>query len=175
MEIIPHSTPGEILLLVAPRLALREALPPWMARLAAGGPLRVLDGGNCFDVLRIARSLRRSTPHVQDALKRITLARAFTCYQVAALLSETPGSSTPTLLLEPLLTFSDESVNLADRRRLLEDCIQHLKRLSQGGAATVSISLECTEDEPWMEMLEQAAGHIWRIEPPALLPPPQLF
>ena len=45
------------------------------AQLAAHGPLRVLDGGNQFNVYPVARAIRRRTSDLNAALQRIVLSR----------------------------------------------------------------------------------------------------
>ena len=52
-----------------------------------------------------------------------------------ALLEETPAIDAPTLLLDFLATFNDESVPLPESQRLLEVCLPHFRRLSRAGAA----------------------------------------
>src|SRR4030065_337535 len=56
------------------------------ARLAQRAPLRVLDGGNCFNAYIVALALRQQTTDVTAALERIRVSRAFTCYQMVTLL-----------------------------------------------------------------------------------------
>ena len=170
MEIIPIPNSGKLLLLAAPRSVLKSALPPWIARLAAAGPLMVLDGGNCFNAYGVARDLRRRTPHVTDALKRISVARAFTCYQMAALLSETSNSALPILTLDLLATFADENVRLDERKRLLAGCVNQLRRLSATAPAAISVSLRSVLDTDLLAMVEDAAGQVWRLEEPLPLP-----
>ena len=109
------------------------------ARLSAAGDLRVLDGGNRFNVYPVARAVRRYTSDLTGALARIRLARAFTCYQMAALLAETPADGLPTLVIDLLATFYDDNAKLTESQRLLADCIPHLDgpcyvdRLTSGG------------------------------------------
>ncbi len=108
------------------------------ARLAVGGPVRVLDCGNRFNVYPVARAIRSRTPGLQAALQRIRLARAFTCYQVLALLEEAPDENTPTLVLDLLATFYDEDVKLPETRRLLRRSLVQLRRLSRAAPLIVS-------------------------------------
>ena len=79
-------------------------------------------------------------PHtLKQALARISLARAFTCYQMLTLLSETPAiPHQPTLALDLLATFYDESVQAADALHLLENCLADLRRLSAQAPVMVS-------------------------------------
>jgi hypothetical protein len=109
-----------------------------IARLALAGPLRVLDGGNCINVYPLARALRRQTSHLDAALRNVKLSRAFTCYQMLALLADTPASQQPTLVLDMLDTYYDESVPLYETRRLLEISIRELRRLCGKAPLVVS-------------------------------------
>ena len=82
---LPSPVSGRILLLVAPD-ALAGHLFDMVARLALQGPLCVLDGGNTFQGYPLARALRQQTRDIATPLRRVLLSRAFTCYQMAALL-----------------------------------------------------------------------------------------
>ena len=127
----------QVTVLVA-SLAARDAMLDLAAHLALHGPLRVLDGGNHFHAYSVARSLRRQTARMDEMLGNIRVARAFTCYQMLALLSNTPAGSTPTLVLDLLCTFYDDSVALYEARRLLDSVLAELRRLGQGGPVVVS-------------------------------------
>ena len=50
-----------------------------VSHLACRGPLRVVDGGNHFNVLSLSRSIRRRTGNVKQVLNRIYISRTFTC------------------------------------------------------------------------------------------------
>lgn len=144
------------------------------ARLALQGAVRVLDGGNCFNVYHITRSIRRQTTDLSGVLGRISLSRAFTCYQMAALLAETPGSSCPTLIPDLLATFYDEAVRLEESQRLLRFCLQHLRRLSYGAPVIASASPPrpvCTGRGGLLDLLQEAAGQLWMAEPLPDAPP----
>lgn len=79
-------------------------------------------------------------PHTwKQALERISLARAFTCYQMLTLLGETPPLlQRPTLALDLLATFYDESVRADEALHLLERCLGDLRRLSAQAPVVVS-------------------------------------
>jgi len=185
-ELVPG--PGHYGVVSAPRNAMRLLLD-MAARLALAGALRVLDCGNCFNVYTVTQALHQQTMDTTDALRRISVARAFTCYQVTTLLESTPQDSTPTLVLDLLSTFYDESVSPGERRRLLERNVTALRRLSQQGSVLVSIHPKGSHDpegshdpksslpgsqtgDEFTEILEEAAGQVWRFEPQA--PPPIL-
>ena len=106
------------MLLVSP-VSLLDTLFDMVARLALQDSLYVLDGGNSFQGYSLACKLRQSTPDVAAPMQRVMLSRAFTCYQMAALLEEGTFSSRPILVLDFLSTFYDQGVRVAERRRLL--------------------------------------------------------
>jgi len=144
------------------------------ARLSAGGELRVLDGGNRFNVYPVARAVRREAPDLPGALARIRLSRAFTCYQMAALLAETPADGLPTLVIDLLATFYDDNVRLEESQRVLAGCIPHLQRLSQCAPVVVSAKPPaplCAEKIILADALQAAAGGSWQLE---ALPEPKM-
>jgi len=134
----PQIEAGTLSLLVGPK-AERDSMLELTARLAALGPVRVLDGGNSFNALRVARLLRRQTAKLNEALNRITVARAFTCYQVVTLFESTPSAPSPQLVLDLLATFYDENVTLRESRRLLGRVLFHIKRLQDIAPVVVSV------------------------------------
>lgn len=155
-----------IWLVLAPSAIGTRLLMNLAARLALEGPLRVLDGGNRFNAYQCSRDLARyltahpaqvdesqsglalpgtaaqevGRPHTwKQALERISLARAFTCYQMLTLLGETPPLlQRPTLALDLLATFYDESVRADEALHLLERCLGDLRRLSAQAPVVVS-------------------------------------
>ena len=168
---------GRFSLLIAPGRALERLLDP-LARLAVQGPLRVLDGGNGFNVYKVAQHLRRYTADLSAALENIQVARAFTCYQMVALLDSTPGSYVPTLVLDLLSTFTDENVPFIERRRLLAASLFALRRLSLHAPLGVSARLAEPSQSEYrllLAALEEAADQVWRFEAPAPPPPIRLF
>jgi hypothetical protein len=120
--------------------AARPQLLDLAAHLALRGPLRVIDGGNQFNALIVARSLRRGTAELPDALRRIRLTRGFTCYQVLALLAEPPpGPPVPVLVFDLLATFYDENVSLPESRRLLAQALTGLHCLAAAAPVVVGV------------------------------------
>lgn len=162
------------MLSVLPRNATKPVLN-LVARQSLRAPLRVLDGGNRFNAYIVAQALHQQAVDVEAALKRIYIARAFTCYQVATLLHETLAAPLPTLVLDMLATFRDESVSLDERRRLLHTCTSQLKRLADQAPLLVSVTPQGAGLDQLLEILEKAADQVWRFgpAPPAL--PLRLF
>lgn len=138
MTYLPDILSGEIGLVLGPQ-AERVTMLALTAVLALQQPVCILDGGNSFDAYHVARQLRRHTPDLEAALQRITVARAFTCYQVVSLLTATPASNAPYLVLDLLATFYDESVPTAESYRLLHLVIEQLHRLRQVAPVIVSL------------------------------------
>ncbi|HRQ42698.1 MAG TPA: hypothetical protein PLD25_32700 [Chloroflexota bacterium] len=135
---LPELPSGKLGLLIAPGGA-RETMMELTAVLAQQGPVCVIDGGNQFAAYQVARHLRRQTPQLEAALGRITLARAFTCYQVVALLTQTPATAVPLLALDLLATFTDESVPVTESFRLWRLVCHHLRRLRHDAPVIVSL------------------------------------
>ena len=176
MDALTLPLSNRLLVLTAPHAAVTLMLE-LAARLALNGSLRVLDGGNRFNVYPVARTIRRYTPELHGALARIRLARAFTCYQMTAMLAEADADGLPTLVLDFLSTFYDENVSLAESRRLLNECLRHLKRLSRHAPVVVSVkppSLVCANRSVLVDQLTAQASQSWTLEP-LPVPAPQLL
>lgn len=179
MNELLNPLPGNLLLVVAPH-AGGEIMLELIARLACQGALRLVDGGNRFDVYRcnlaVARALGGRTAALPAVLERIHLARAFTCYQMEALLKETPAEPIPTLVLDLLSTFYDESVSTDESLRLLQACLLHLQRLNRLAPVAVSARPGPLDSRPeLLATLQACAGQVWTLEAHRPVPPPRLF
>lgn len=175
MNRLPEPVPGQFLLAALPP-GSSTTLLEMVARLALRSPVRVLDGGNRFNVYRVAQNLRRHTSDVNTVLQRIQVARAFTCYQVVTLLAGTPPLSTPTLVIDLLATFRDESVPFWERRRLLVACLGHLRFLAKQAPLLVGVTPQgALGGDELLALLEDAADQVWRFAPPLPLQPLRLF
>lgn len=161
---------GKISLVVAPK-TVAPSLMSMLAALALRGRVIAVDGGNCFDGYALARALRRRTYQVQIALKAVQLSRAFTCYQMVALLADLPVDGTPVIVLDMLSTFLDENVGFAKRQRLLDNSLALLRRISQSAPVAVwsrSRSTPNNEGQTLLTPLLEAAHDIWQLETPEL-------
>lgn len=184
MKYLPVLTRNRILLLFAPT-SDRGVLFDLAARLALESALFVIDAGNTFQGYTLARTIKRYTMEYEPILQRITLSRVFTCYQTLALLCQCasglqPGQNEPILVLDFLATFYDQGVIVADRRRLLEGCIEQLKKISQRSPVAIWVrrrDLVPPEGLEFQARLETAAGQVWQPEkhPIPLLKQPGLF
>ena len=168
MNTLSFPLSNQLVVVVAPHAAM-PMMVEMAARLALNGSVRVLDGGNRFNVYPVAQAVRRLTPRLEETLSRISLSRAFTCYQVLTLLEETPSRSVPTLVLDILSTFLDENVTLEESQRLLKISIRHLERLSLSAPVVVSVKplLSLSADRiPLLDALSEAASRTIVLETP---------
>lgn len=177
----------------------RTLLTALTALAAKNHPLRVFDGGNRFDGYFVARLARRFSerstgnganhgganhggtnaggaidPHA--VLSRIRLSRAFTCFQLAELIENTPPGADPLFVLDLLATFYDESVPLRDTERLLLTTITHLKRLAAFGPVIVGArEPRSLVKDRWMllDHLQVAADSAWLMRLPETTEPIQ--
>jgi hypothetical protein len=136
---------------------------------------RLFDGGNRFDGYFVARLARRLTPQPRQALSKMHLSRAFTCFQLAELIEHTPAREIgephggPLFVLDLLSTFYDESVPLRDVERLLGVVITHLKRLAVVGPVVVGArEPESLVKDRWglLHQLQDSADTTWMLRPP---------
>lgn len=107
-----------------------------------GRTVVVLDGANRFDPYTVSSLARRAWIPPERLLKRIRIARAFTCYQMATLMGERLISflrrertaelrQKPwVILLGPLTTFLDEDVSAREARALFERSLRKLEAMA---------------------------------------------
>jgi hypothetical protein len=143
------------------------------ASLALHGPIRILDCGNRSDMHRVAKALRPLTNDPAAVMKRIDISRAFTCYQAEVLLGLNRGlTQTPVLVFDLLATYLDESVSKCEAERLMEDSLDHLKKMSKANPVLVSVSplpSVAAERENLMQLLHASADNFVQLldVPPA--------
>lgn len=170
MNALLNVHPGQWYLLVAPHSHGRKLMNALAARLALRGPVQILDGGNQFDGYSIARFLQRQGrgESACSSLQRLTIARAFTCYQMVSLLTQQEATTAPVLILDLLATFCDESAPATERLRLLDQSLEQLQRLCAQASIVVSVSpLPAGQPAELLTRLENRAGHCLYIETPA--------
>ena len=157
MQQLPGATSRKIALLIGER-AEREVLLDFTAVLALRGPVRILDAGNSFDPYHVSRAIRCQTPQLDQALARISVARAFTCYQVITLLQETPSTPMPHLIFDLLATFNDQAVSCTESYRLLQIAAGHLLRLRRQAPVIVGVRPATKGRQPGLlHLLKQTA------------------
>lgn len=114
---------------VCSRDGLREMATPLLAELALRGKVLVIDGGNRLQAYPLARALRERTTRLDLLSQRLLIRRAFTAYQMLALLESTPVLSSPLVILDLLATFYDETLAVGLARWLIQRCLQEINRL----------------------------------------------
>lgn len=164
MELIPVPHSPTLQLLVAPSSFQRKAAITFIAELAQTGPVRVLDGGNRLDILSLNRELRRKDLLLYTALEHVHISRAFTCYQMTALLKQPAPGGIPTLVLNLLTTFQDENASLLERLRLLETSLYHLQKNARHSPVLLILHPQPTE-EPFLARIRETADRVWVFEP----------
>lgn len=145
------------------------------ARLSLRGPLYLLDCGNRSNMYRVARTLRALTDDPVAVMRNIRLSRAFTCYQVVALLEIAASRpAAPVLVLDLLATFMDESVQVQESNMLFNCALQLLSALGQSTPVVISAKPLLSISAPrsgLLEQLKEAATVIWEEN---VLPSPRL-
>jgi len=107
----------------------------WLA--GKGIDVIILDGANRFDPYMASSFARRVLISPERLLKRIRIARAFTCYQMATLMGERLGSFLKeeeekpwVILLGPISTFLDEDVPEREVRPLFERSLKKIEEMA---------------------------------------------
>jgi hypothetical protein len=159
--------PGRITLITGQRSYTHHRMHALIVELALAGPVEVLIGGNRYDHYGINYALAAATPHYEQILEEnIRLSRAETCYQMVELLNQTQADRIPSLVLDLLTTFHDESASEQEINQLLFEAILELRRLSRG--AGVAVSAHEGENRPrLLKVLENAVD---RVEQPQAFP-----
>jgi hypothetical protein len=170
MYVLPAITPGSFTVVCAQHAA-REQITSVIAELALRGSLTVLDGGNRFQAYRVANLIRRQTPDIRAAADRLFIQRAFTCYQMLALLESTPARPQPHLILDLLATFYDDHVPTCEISRLLDACLTQLERLRRTVPVAITLAPPLLEERAFLvERVRAQADTLFTLELPASQP-----
>lgn len=166
MNILPVLKTGKLIVLYAPHAA-REESSILAAELAMRGAVTVLDGGNRFIPYRVAQLIRRKTVDVVAASKRLFIRRAFTCYEMNSLLSDTPTLPQPYMILDLLNTFNDDHVPTQEVCRLLELCLGQIHRLQLSAPVVITLASPLVAERAFLiEKVCQKADEVFTVEPP---------
>jgi hypothetical protein len=115
----------------------------WLA--GKGIDIIVLDGANRFDPYMVSSFAKKALIPPEGLLKRIRIARAFTCYQMATLMGEQlpsllrQGGTTAqpkkpwVILLGPVTPFLDEDVPEREVRPLFERSLRKIEEMATEG------------------------------------------
>ena len=104
-----------------------------------GFKVLVADGANAFDPYIISKFARTEGFPPDELLKKISVARAFTCHQLATLIRERleplvlPGASSLVVFLGPCTMFFDEDVPGEEAALLFRKMMAKVQEMSQNG------------------------------------------
>ncbi|MDH7498794.1 MAG: hypothetical protein QHH30_00210 [candidate division NC10 bacterium] len=118
-----------------------EDLAIYLSARAASRGFQVLvaDGANSFDPYLVSRFARREGLPPEELLKKIWVARAFTCHQMVTLLRERldpmilPGALPLVVLLGPCTLFLDEEVSGEEATLLFRRMLSKVKERNEKG------------------------------------------
>ena len=139
----PLGLPRKILFGGEGTSGISSYLAGWMA--GGGMDVIVLDGANAFDPYRVSSFARKAVIPPERLLRRIRIARAFTCYQMATLITEKLVSLLPpspfrqhprrpcVILLGPVTTFLDEDVPDREVGPLFERSLKKMEMMAGEG------------------------------------------
>ncbi len=119
--------------------------------LVQGVPVTLVDGSNRFDLYGLAEFARRTaggrcTP--EELLRNIFVSRAFTCYQMEAVITDrlpafVRAKQSPVVLIFGLLdTFYDEQASLWDVQSGVQRMTQALQCLKEEGVSILVASMD---------------------------------
>jgi hypothetical protein len=148
----------------------------WMA--GQGIDVIVLDGANRFDPYRVSSFAKKELMSPETLLKRIRIARAFTCYQMATLIEErlislfrkggkiTRSKKTWVILLGLANTFLDEDVPEREVRPLFERSLRKVEEMAMEGIPFFLFQSPFSSDSQrayLMKRLIQLSNWVWRV------------
>lgn len=102
----------------------------WIAH--RGVSVIVLDGANQFNPYAVSALARRMLIPAEEILKKILIARAFTCYQLTTLVREKLPLYAPSniIVIGPMNTFLDEDIRDQESRILFDRFLRTMGRMS---------------------------------------------
>jgi len=148
----------------------------WLA--AKGIEVIVLDGANRFDPYMVSSFARKALIPPERLLKRIRIARAFTCYQMAIMVGEKLHSLLSqegairqsenrwVILLGPVTPFMNEDVSEREVRPLFERSLKKIEEMVLGGIPFLLFQPSSSSDSKRAYLtrrLFQFSNLIWRI------------
>lgn len=148
----------------------------WMA--GKGMDVIVLDGANRFNPYIVSSFARKALIPLEEILKRIRIARAFTCYQMATLMGERlptflqkersdgQARKPPVIFLGPLTTFLDEDVPEREALPLFERTLRKIEKVTAEGVPFFLFQSPVSSSFKRMSLMRrlfQFSDLIWRI------------
>jgi hypothetical protein len=176
--VVPYATlvqqfhaapPGKLYMLHGSERVFRLSLAAAAQALVTGVPMTVVDGANRFDAYFVAEFARRFTSAgagrritPEELLERIYVSRAFTCYQMEALITDRlPAflalSGSPVAIIFGLLdTFYDDQAPLFEVRNSLRRIVTVLQTLKREGTSVLLASVTTRTVPPGRRALQGA-------------------
>ncbi len=148
----------------------------WLA--GRGIEVILLDGANRFDPYMVSSFARKALIPPERLLKKIRIARAFTCYQMATLIGEKLAclfrqeeegvemEERWVILLGPMTAFLDEDVPEREVRPLFERSLRKLEEMALRGIPFLLFQPNGFSDSRrvyFTKRLFQIANEVWRI------------
>jgi hypothetical protein len=138
----------------------------------------VLDGANRFDPYMVSSFARKALIPPERLLKRIRIARAFTCHQMAMMVGErlsnllshegatNPSESRWVILLGLITPFMDEDVSEREVRPLFERSLKKIEEMALRGVPFLLFQPSGFSDSKRVYLLRrlfQFSNLIWKI------------
>jgi hypothetical protein len=148
----------------------------WLA--AKGIEVIVLDGDNRFDPYMVSSFARKALIPPERLLKRIRIARAFTCYQMAIMVGERLNSllrqegaivqpeNRWVILLGPVTPFMDEDVSEREVRPLFERSLKKIEEMALRGVPFLLFQPNGFSDSKRVYLLRrlfQFSNLVWKV------------
>jgi hypothetical protein len=139
----------------------------------------ILDGANRFNPYIASFFARKALISPEKILKRIRIARAFTCYQMATLMGEqlpslldkertnSKGGKPQVILLGPITTFLDKDVSERGIQPLFDRSLQKMEEMALRGIPFFLFQPSVPSDSRrayLTKRLSQFSNWVWRIE-----------
>jgi hypothetical protein len=139
----------------------------------------ILDGANRFNPYIASFFARKALISPEKILKRIRIARAFTCYQMATLMGEqlpslldkertnSKGGKPQVILLGPITTFLDKDVSEREIQPLFDRSLQKMEEMALRGIPFFLFQPSVPSDSRrayLTKRLSQFSNWVWRIE-----------
>jgi len=173
-----EAPPGKLYMLHGSPAVFRLSLSAAAHVLLQGIPLTLVDGTNRFDLYYLAEFARRFgmryggvTP--EELLQRIFVSRAFTCYQMEALITNrlpafVQRSGSPIVVIFGLVdTFYDEQAPLFEVRGSLRRVLVSLDALKRDGISVLLASDNCMPATPdrngLLPMIAAGMDRVFRV------------
>jgi hypothetical protein len=165
--------PGKLFCLHGDKLVFRLSLHAAAHALLNGSTIALVDGTNRFDAYFIAEFARRVSAKPEDLLKRIFIARSFTCYQMEATITDrlpeflTKSNAKIAIIFGLLDTYYDEQAPMFEVVGSVKRVIAALQRLKQSNISVLlasrDVKLASKERNRLMPQLLGAMDQVYSV------------